>query len=263
MPARAARDAARGFIEISRGAGTVGVRMTRTMTTDATSAHEWDGRVEAWEALAASEPFLRMRDRVCRLAAPQPDDVVVDLGAGTGLLALSLAPAVERVVAVDSSPRMLERLAERAEAGAHDNVTAVVGDLRELPLEDESVTLAVSNYAFHHLDGCGKGLALSEVRRVLRPGGRLVVCDMMFSLSLRPRDRRLLVRKVASIARRGPAGWLRIARNAGRVAAGRWEHPAPAEEWLRLLGERRFEAIETETLAHEAGIACARRPLRP
>lgn len=222
--------------------------------------YNWDERVEAWEEVASTDAFLALRDRICDAAEPGPDDRVVDLGAGTGLVALALAPRVAEVVAVDISPLMLERLDARAAADGIDNVTPLVADLRRLPLDDDSVTLAVSNYTFHHLEDTDKELALSEVRRVLRPGGRLVVCDMMFALSLQPRDRALLWDKLRSIARRGPAGLLRIARNAGRVAARRWEHPAPPEEWERMLHERRFEDVRVELLENEAGVATARRP---
>jgi len=223
--------------------------------------YNWDGRVESWEEIAASDTFLALRDEICERAEPSGDDVVVDLGAGTGLLALALAPRVAQVKAIDIAPRMLERLDAAAAADAIDNVTPLLGDLRQLPLDDESATLAVSNYAFHHLEDDDKQLALSEVRRVLVPGGRLVICDMMFSLSLKPRDRALLWEKLTAIARRGPAGFLRIARNAGRVAVGRWEHPSPQEDWERMLRERRFEDVAVEPLVNEAGLATARRPL--
>ena len=99
---------------------------------------------------------------------------------------------------------------------------------------------------------------------MLEPGGRLVVCDMMFSLSLSlsldPRDQRLIAQKLGALARRGPAGLIRIARNAGRVVAGRWEQPAPPETWKRMLSDRGFEDVSVELLEHEAGIAVARRP---
>jgi ubiquinone/menaquinone biosynthesis C-methylase UbiE len=222
--------------------------------------YDWDGRVDAWDEVAASEAFLALRDRVCARAQPTSRDRVVDLGAGTGLITLALAPRVAEVTAVDISPRMLERLVERAGAAGIGNVTPVVGDLRTLPLEDGSATLAVSNYAFHHLVDADKELALSEVRRVLAPGGRLVLCDMMFSLSLEPRDRKLLWQKLAAIARRGPAGLLRIARNAGRIAVGRWEHPSPPEEWERMLRDRRFDDVAVDLLENEAGLATASRP---
>ncbi len=222
--------------------------------------YHWDGRVEAWEEVAASEAFQALRDQVCARARPTAGDRVVDLGAGTGLIALALAPRVAEVTAVDISPQMLDRLTEAAAAEGIDNVTSVVGDLRTLPLEDASANLAVSNYAFHHLADADKELALAEARRVLVPGGRLVLCDMMFSLSLQPRDRALLREKLAAIARRGPAGLLRIARNAGRVAVGRWEHPAPPETWERMLRDRRFVDVRVELLEHEAGLATAKRP---
>jgi ubiquinone/menaquinone biosynthesis C-methylase UbiE len=220
----------------------------------------WDERVEAWEEVATSGAFLSIRDRIVELAGPQADDHVVDLGAGAGLLALAIAPRVRELIAVDISERMLERLDVAAAADGIHNVETVVADLRRLPLDDESATLVVSNYAFHHLDDPGKELALAEARRILRPGGRLVICDMMFSLSLEPRDRRLIVEKVVSLLKRGPAGLVRILRNAGRVVAGRWERPAPPQTWEEMLAARGFENVRIELLEHEAAVASASRP---
>lgn len=222
----------------------------------------WDRRVDSWEAVAESPAFQRFAQEVLALADPRSDDRVVDLGCGTGLLSLAFAPLVDHVVAVDSSPAMLRRLAEKAETVTASNVETVASDLRSLPLPDESVTLAVSNYAFHHLDDRGKELALSEVRRVLVPGGRLVICDMMFSLSPRPRNVAVIGSKLALLARRGPAGLLRIARNVARLVTRRWEHPAPSSSWERMLQARHFQAVRVTLLEHEAGIACAERPPR-
>jgi ubiquinone/menaquinone biosynthesis C-methylase UbiE len=216
--------------------------------------------VDAWERVSRTPGFIELRERITRLASPLPEDCVLDLGAGTGLLTLALAPRVRIVEAIDASPPMLKRLREHADAARYQNVTTTVADLRSLPLPDCAFTLAVSNYAFHHLDHAGKALALSEARRVLRPGGRLVVGDMMFKLSLRPRDRRLVAGKIIAIARRGPAGAARLARNAARLGLGRWEHPESPEEWADLLAERHFRDISILPLAHEGGIATARRP---
>ena len=220
----------------------------------------WDGRVEAWEDVAAGQAFLALRDRVIECAQPTADDDVVDLGAGTGLVSLAVAPRVHEVAAVDISARMLERLDAAAASDGVCNVRTVEADLRHLPLEDEWATLVVSNYAFHHLDDAGKELALSEARRVLQPGGRLVICDMMFSLSLDSRDRRVVWEKVWAMLKRGPAGVVRILKNAGRVVAGKWEQPARPETWVEMLKARGFVDVQVELLQHEAAIATARRP---
>ena len=222
----------------------------------------WDDRVEVWEEVATSPAFVAMRGRIVELAEPRLEDRVVDLGAGTGLLALALAPRVKELVAVDISERMLERLDDAAAADGVHNIEPLVADLRRLPLEDESATLVVSNYAFHHLDDPGKELALAEARRILRPGGRLVICDMMFSLSLEPRDRRLVWEKVRGLLKRGPRGVVRILRNAGRILARRWEQPATPEAWQEMLEARGFEQVRIELLAHEAAVAVARRPVQ-
>lgn len=222
--------------------------------------YHWDQRVEAWEEVAASDAFLAIRDRIVELAEPRPNDRAVDLGTGTGLLALALAPRVQELVAVDISERMLERLDDAAATDGIRNVEPLLADLRRLPVEDESATLVVSNYAFHHLDDPGKELALAEARRILRPGGRLVVCDMMFSLSLEARDRRLVLEKIWALLKRGPAGLARIFRNAVRVIAGRWEQPATPEAWKEMLEARGFEQVRIELLEHEAAVAVARRP---
>ncbi len=216
--------------------------------------------MEAWEEVAASETFIAIRDRIVEVAEPRQDDRVVDLGAGTGLLALALAPRVRELVAVDISERMLEQLdAAAIRIGLH-NVETLVADLRRLPLEDESATLVVSNYAFHHLDDGAKELALAEARRILCPGGRLVICDMMFSLSLEARDRKVVWEKVVALLKRGPSGVVRILRNGVRVLAGGWEQPATPEAWERMLAARGFEDVRIELLEHEAAVAVARRP---
>ncbi|GIU94148.1 MAG: hypothetical protein KatS3mg012_0605 [Gaiellaceae bacterium] len=233
------------------------IRLPRGRLSETTP---WDARVAAWDELAASPVFTRLAAQVLELASPRADEVVADLGAGTGLLSLPAARSAAAVYAVDYSEPMLERLSQRAMADGLENVHTVVADMREVPLEDECASVVVSSYAFHHLRDEGKALALAEARRILRPGGRLVVCDMMFSLSLASRDRRIVGSMILGVARKGPAGIVRLARNAGRIAAGRWEHPASPESWRDLLEARYFVDIDVTLAESEAGIAFARRP---
>ncbi len=211
-------------------------------------------------ALAATPGFLSLRQEIIALAGLRRSDRVLDIGSGTGLLALAAAPAVEHVTALDVSPEMCRHLETEIASIPLTNVDAVIGSATDLPLAAGSVDVVLSNYCFHHLNDADKRLALGEVGRVLRPGGRLVIGDMMFQLGLGDaRDRALIARFVGRMLRRGPAGVLRLLRNALRHATGRREHPASVDWWQRTLEDCDFAEVAVTALAHEGGIATARR----
>ncbi|MBO0839104.1 MAG: class I SAM-dependent methyltransferase, partial [Actinobacteria bacterium] len=153
-------------------------------------------------------------------SAPERTDVCVDLGAGTGFLATTLAPLVRSVLAVDISPEMMKSLAEEARAAALENVRTEVADFMDLSLEPGSVDLIVSNYALHHLPDTDKRVLAVQAAQWLRPGGRIVIADMMFGRGGSARDRLILREKVAALAAKGPGGWWRIARNLTRYGLG-------------------------------------------
>lgn len=226
------------------------------------SGKDWDDHVVEAEAVARCVGFRDLRDRIVARANPRGEDEVVDVGAGTGLLTLALAARVDRVWAIDIAPSMCAYLRAKAASARLENVHTVVASAVSLPLVDESTDLVVSNYCFHHLDDPGKRVALSEAHRVLRPGGRLVFGDMMFRPALgQARDRQVIADKVGAMLRKGPAGVLRLAKNGARFVAARWERPAPADWWAAALDDAGFCEIEVETLAHEGGIASARKAL--
>lgn len=227
----------------------------------ATMTKDWDRHVPDAEQIARGTGFQHLRDRILELAAPQRTDVVVDVGCGTGLLALELADRVERVWAIDISPSMIDYLSTKAASADLDNIDGAVASAVSLPLVDACADIVVSNYCFHHLDAAGKRRALDEAMRVLRPGGRLVFGDMMFDLDpADPRNRAVVADKVRAMLRKGPAGALRLTKNAIRLASGRWEHPARADWWCRALHESGFTDVDVTVLDHEGGIAFARRP---
>ncbi len=101
----------------------------------------------------------------------------VDLGIGDGLLTLMLAEIAERITAVDISPEMLHHMKVRAGKRGLDNIDYVEGEIEDLPLEDNSFEVAVLSQALHHAEDPVK--ALTEARRVLVPGGRLMVIDLL------------------------------------------------------------------------------------
>ena len=130
-------------------------------------AAEWD-RVRG-------ELFGETSDLQLLPALLDPDVVVGDLGCGSGRLAATIAPYARSVVAVDSSPEMLE--VARARLSGFGNVQIVQGRIEELPLESASLDLALVVHLLHHVQD--PAAALGEVARVLRPGGRLVVADVL------------------------------------------------------------------------------------
>jgi ArsR family transcriptional regulator len=101
--------------------------------------------------------------------------VVGDLGCGTGQIAAVLAPFVARVIAVDRSGEMLQAARRRVRDLA--NVEVKRGELEALPVGDGELDAATLLLVLHHLPD--PAAALSEASRVLKPGGRLLIADML------------------------------------------------------------------------------------
>jgi ubiquinone/menaquinone biosynthesis C-methylase UbiE len=106
-----------------------------------------------------------------------PPMVVADIGSGEGTLSLLLAQRATEVIGIDNSEKMVEYAANVARRNGVANVSFRLGDLEELPLDDSSIDLALFSQSLHHAMHPRK--AVQEAWRVLRPGGRVVILDLL------------------------------------------------------------------------------------
>lgn len=150
------------------------VRLTRVLAERrAESAAFFSRAAGEWDALR-DELYGSTFHLEGALAALDPTWVVADLGCGTGRTSAALAPFVRQVVAVDASAEMLTAARERL--ASTSNVDVRHGTLEAVPVGDGTVDLALLVLVLHHLGD--PSAVLREARRVLAPGGRVVVIDM-------------------------------------------------------------------------------------
>ncbi len=136
------------------------------------------------------------------------ETTLVDLGGGTGAVALAAAPHCRRVIAVDPSPAMLAVARERVEAAGLGNVELVEAGFLTYEHEGEPPQLVHSRNALHHLPDFWKGAALARIHDLLQTGGTLLLRDLVFSFEPHEVDER--IEAWLSGAASSPAkGWTR------------------------------------------------------
>jgi ArsR family transcriptional regulator len=119
----------------------------------------------SWKALA---------EALLKLMEPR---VIADLGAGEGTLSQLLAQRAQRVIAVDNSPRMVEFATDLARAHGVANLEFRLGDIESPPIDASTVDLALLSQALHHAHKPAQ--AIAEAARILRPGGQILVLDLL------------------------------------------------------------------------------------
>jgi ubiquinone/menaquinone biosynthesis C-methylase UbiE/DNA-binding transcriptional ArsR family regulator len=146
---------------------TLAERRTKSQEFFSSSAGQWD---------RLRDELFGDRFHLAAMAAfADRDWTVGDLGCGTGQVSAAIAPFVSRVLAVDASPAMLQAAKKRLHQV--DNVELRRGDLEAVPIDDTMLDAATLMLVLHHVAQPER--ALAEVARVLKPGGRLVIVDML------------------------------------------------------------------------------------
>ncbi len=137
-------------------------------------------RFAATAAVLASHGAQRvdaLREKIGQFVEPSGQEHALDVGTGTGSLALALAPLVTDVVALDLVPEMLDQLRQTLEYT--QNVSIVEGDAHHLPFEEGSFDLSATARTLHHVSW--PETVVAEMTRVTRAGGRLLIVDQIAS----------------------------------------------------------------------------------
>jgi SAM-dependent methyltransferase len=113
------------------------------------------------------------------MAEVGPDDTVLDVACGPGLVACPLAEVARHVTGLDLTPAMIEQARAKQRATGLTNLTWLVGDAVPLPFPDAAFSVVVTRYSFHHF--LEPRAVLAEMVRVCRPGGRVAVIDVFTS----------------------------------------------------------------------------------
>jgi ubiquinone/menaquinone biosynthesis C-methylase UbiE len=167
-----------------------------------------------------------------------PDSTVLDLGCGAGHVSFAAAPHVTSIVAYDLSADMLRTVAHEAQRGALGNIQTRQGRVEALPFPDDSFDFVCTRYSAHHWTEIRT--ALKEARRVLKPGGELIMIDTcapenpLFDTHLQAIE---LLRDESHVRNYSPAEWNSLLTEAGFAvnAQSTWKLPLDFNAWVTRM----------------------------
>lgn len=141
------------------------------------------GRPEEVEAYDASHARFRdvhaENERMLEAIAVRPEEVLIEFGTGTGNFAMQAATRCKQVIAVDVSEAMLDRARAKAAAAGLENIGFVHAGFLTYIHAGDPVDAIVSSLALHHLPDFWKGVALSRLNEMLKPGGKFYLQDVI------------------------------------------------------------------------------------
>jgi ubiquinone/menaquinone biosynthesis C-methylase UbiE len=177
----------------------------------------YNRHADQYELLVSREDYQRHILPALNRIRPFEGLDVVELGAGTGRLTCMLAPIVKTIQAFDASPHMLDVAAAKLQASGSNNWQARVADHRSLPLPDQAADVVISGWSIcytvvWHTDTWQTelGKALAEMKRVLRPGGTIIIIETLGTGKEKPEPPDNLKEYYAYLEREGfSSTWIR------------------------------------------------------
>ncbi|MFO1432642.1 MAG: class I SAM-dependent methyltransferase [Candidatus Competibacteraceae bacterium] len=134
----------------------------------------FDAVASAWDQMRSRFFSPVVREKALTVAALKPGAWAGDIGAGTGFITEGLLAHGVKVIAVDLSEDMLAQM--RAKFGEGVGIVYRTGTAEQLPIDDACLDAVFANMCLHHVDA--PGVAIQDMTRVLKPGGRLVITDL-------------------------------------------------------------------------------------
>jgi ubiquinone/menaquinone biosynthesis C-methylase UbiE len=205
---------------------------------------------------------LRVEERFCQ-ALKNGAGVVLDLACGPGVVSAAVAGIADSVLAFDATPAMLDKARQRCADAGLCNVTFQQGDAAALPFDANAFDSVVTRLAIHHFDDPSR--VLTELFRVLRPGGRLVIADVLVSEDVVEAELQNAIENLRdpSHVRMLPLSELNALVTSSGFAISEqsiWDKDRQFEEWMGIANEsQRTQSLRTvaRTIAaagHTAGM---------
>jgi len=165
---------------------------------------------------------------------------VLDVACGPGILSAAIAKSAREVVAFDLTPEMLKKATQRCHEAGLANVSFREGNAAELPFADAAFDAVVTRLSVHHFDRPGR--VMSEIFRVLRPGGRFVIADVISSEQ--PAEAELqnaieILRDPSHVRMLPGSELTSLIKDAGFAIESQatWDKPREFEEWMGIVND--------------------------
>ncbi len=207
-----------------------------------------------FDKVALSMPkYKEITDRIIQLVSREPCCVALDLGSGTGRIAISLSGDISKIVAVDNSEEMLEKLSEKIKKKRINNIQIAKKDITSWEflwpdtdpiLTEHAYTSIICSFILHHFKYKWKKIVVDKLRKALRPDGQIIIADIKPEKiwQIRKQTNAIYWKLIREKENRYPIGLM--AKNI--LSCLFFEHSLSVGSWGKVLREAGYKNIKNE-----------------